>query len=63
MAKKEKSCKSCKYLTEEDTCPNCGSSDFLENFKGIVVIFDPEKSEVAQKLGISSKGKFALKHG
>jgi DNA-directed RNA polymerase subunit E" len=60
---KEKSCKICKYLTTENVCPNCGNEEFTENFKGVVVVLNPENSEVAKKLNISNKGKFALKHG
>jgi DNA-directed RNA polymerase subunit E" len=60
---KEKSCKTCKYLTTENVCPNCGNEEFIENFKGVVVVLNPENSEVAKKLNISNKGKFALKHG
>ncbi len=44
-----------------DQCPNCNSTDLSEDHSGIVIIIDPEKSEIAKKLNINSKGKYALK--
>ena len=32
-----------------------------ESFKGRIVVINPEKSEIAQKLNIPSKGNFAIK--
>ena len=58
---KEKSCKNCKKIYEEDKCPDCGSNDFVEGSKGKVRIFDPEKSEIAKNVGITKKGLYAIK--
>lgn len=59
---KEKACKMCKTIyLEEDKCPNCGSKESTESFKGRIVVINPEKSEIAQKLNIPSKGNFAIK--
>ena len=58
---KEKACRACrKVVLEEKECPNCGSSTFTTFWRGYVVIADPEKSEIAQKMGINSPGKYAL---
>ncbi|MEM4605616.1 MAG: transcription elongation factor subunit Spt4 [Candidatus Pacearchaeota archaeon] len=58
---KEKACLNCKRIYTEQKCPNCGETQFTNVFKGEVEIFEPEKSIVAKKLNINSKGKFAIK--
>lgn len=56
-------CKKCKRLFEEkpQECPYDGSKDFSKTWKGMVLILNPEKSEMAKELGIKDKGRFALK--
>jgi DNA-directed RNA polymerase subunit E" len=57
---KDRACKECSRITNLDVCVICKSptsSDWL----GYVSIIDPENSEVAQKLNITIKGKFALR--
>ena len=63
MAKlKEKACKICKIIYEGgEKCPKCGSKEFTETFKGKIIITNPEKSEVGQKLNLKEKGTFAIK--
>ena len=58
---KQKACKICNTIYEGDKCPKCGSKESTENFKGRIVVFDLEKSEIAKKLGIKEKGNFAIK--
>ena len=58
---KEKACLNCKRIYEEGKCPNCGESVFTESSKGEAVIFNPEKSIIAQSLKVNSKGRFAIK--
>ena len=58
---KKKACKICKTIYEGEKCPNCGSKEFTENFKGELIILNPEKSEVAHNLKITKKGEFAIK--
>ncbi len=58
---KSKACRMCNRIFEGDKCPACGSKEFSESFKGRVVILDPEKSEIANKLKIKRKGNFAVK--
>ena len=48
---KEKACKLCKIIYEgKEKCPKCDSKEFTESFKGKIIVIDPEKSEIAQKL-------------
>ncbi len=58
---KPRACKICNRIYEGDKCPNCGSAESVENFKGRIVVLDAEKSEIAKKLNIKSKGNFAIK--
>ena len=58
---KQKACRICRTIYEGDKCPNCGSKEFTDSFKGRIEVMNPEKSEVAQKLGIKQKGNFAIK--
>lgn len=62
MAKK--ACKNCRRIIEKGkVCPNCKDSELTNNWKGYVVILDPEKSEIAERLGIDKPGKYALRIG
>lgn len=58
---KQKACKICKKIYEGDQCPRCESKEFTDNFKGRIIVLNPEKSEIAQKLKIKGKGNFAIK--
>lgn len=59
---KAKACKICKRIYDEgNKCPRCGSKESSDNFKGRIVVFDSEKSEIAEKLNIKDKGNFAIK--
>lgn len=55
-----KACKKCGYVTEEDTCPICGSPTSRE-WQGYLVVIDHNKSKIAQLMGIATNGKFALR--
>ena len=59
---KPKACKICKKIYDEgNKCPKCGAKESVDSFKGRIVVSNPEKSEIAQKLNINSKGNFAIK--
>lgn len=57
----EKACKKCRKVFEGTKCPDCGSEEFTDSFKGKVVILKPEESEIAKNLKITGKGTFAIK--
>ncbi len=61
MARKQKACVNCKAIFEGQECPNCGESMATEGFEGRIYVFNAEKSEAAQKMGLSKKGEFAIK--
>ena len=58
---KELACRKCKCITTSKVCPSCKSSDLTPDWEGIVVVANPEESRIAKTLGITTKGKYALK--
>jgi len=59
---KEKACKKCHFIVRgKDVCPKCGSRNLSANFSGIVIIIDPENSEIAKRLKINKEGRYALR--
>lgn len=59
---KEKACRNCRLVVEDvNECPNCGETNFTTFWRGYVIITDPEKSEIAKKIGTTRPGKFALR--
>jgi RNA polymerase subunit RPABC4/transcription elongation factor Spt4 len=57
-----KACKICNRIYDTgDKCPNCGSKEATDSFKGRMVVLNPEKSEITPKLKIKEKGNFAIK--
>jgi DNA-directed RNA polymerase subunit E" len=62
MVLKEKACRNCRYILEEgDTCPNCNEKTFTTFWRGYVMVMNPEQSEIAKRMGITRRGKFALR--
>lgn len=60
---KARSCKKCKTIYRgKDACPKCSSKEFTEGFKGKIMVTNPEKSEIANKLNLKEKGEFAIKN-
>jgi len=58
---KKKVCKRCKMFIEGPECPVCKTSQFSNNWQGRLNIIDANKSLVAEKIGIKSKGEYAIK--
>ena len=58
---KQKACKSCRAVYSGDKCPKCGSEESSDNFKGKVIVFNPEESEIAKNSKIKDKGEYAIK--
>ena len=54
-------CRKCKHVTTLKVCPNCKSSDLTPDWNGVVLVVDPSKSEISKTLGITTKGKYAIK--
>jgi len=58
---RELACRKCKMLTNEKACPNDGSTELSHEWSGLIIIINPEKSQVAKTLGIEKPGRYALK--
>jgi|TARA_Y100000031_G_C8060355_1_gene310335 DNA-directed RNA polymerase subunit E" len=56
----KKACKNCRKITEESTCPICHGNELSTRWRGLAVIINPDKSQVAEKLEIKEKGEYAL---
>lgn len=57
----KKACKKCKRLLSGDKCPVCKTSKLTKDWKGRIFIVDPEKSELAKKIGIKEAGEYAIR--
>ncbi len=56
-----KACKACRYVSEtEKICPKC-QGELSEKFSGIVIMLDPDRSEIAKLTGINTVGNYAVK--
>ena len=56
-----KAVKSTKELIEYDQQGKYDSDDLTENFKGKLIVLNPEQSEIAKNVKINKKGIFAIK--
>jgi len=58
----EQACKQCKRIVEDSSeCPVCKNNDLSNSWSGTVMIYDPEDSEIAEKLGIQTPGQYAIR--
>lgn len=53
-------CKNCHLITDKPECPVCGIPT-SRKWRGYVVIFDPMRSQIAQKMSLTKPGEYALK--
>ncbi len=58
---REMACRKCKFVTTGKVCPICKSSDLTPDWNGIALVVDPSHSQIARTLGITEKGKYALR--
>jgi len=57
----EKACTNCHFLTTENICPNCRSTSFTTDWSGIAIVVDPQRSEIAKRIGVKKRGRYAIK--
>ncbi len=57
---RELACRKCLAITQGKVCPVCGSEDLSENWKGLVILFQVEGSDVASVLALKKPGRYAL---
>jgi DNA-directed RNA polymerase subunit E" len=55
-------CKECRYIvqTKEKVCPKC-QGELSDKFSGMVIILDPERSEVAKLINVNVVGSYAVR--
>ena len=46
---------------EGSECPNCKTNQFSTSWQGRLFIVDETKSVIAEKIGLKSKGEYAIK--
>lgn len=56
-----RACRTCKVITEENACPICKSTDLSDDYSGLLIVLNPEGSQLAQKMEIKQEGHYALK--
>ena len=56
-----RACRTCKIITEENMCPICRSTDLSDDFSGLLIILEPENSQLAKKMEIEKEGQYALR--
>lgn len=57
-------CRECHRVLDVDDgeqCPICGSNSLTEDWAGYVVITHPKSSQIAEEMGVTEAGKYALK--
>ncbi len=61
IIKKPFACINCRRITFDTECPEC-KSPTSEDWKGMIIILNPEKSEIAklEEVNIKRYGKFAI---
>lgn len=58
---KKKVCRKCKIFVEGNECPLCHGNEFTESWQGRLYIIDANKSDIAEKIKIKTKGEYAIK--
>lgn len=56
----QKACTHCSRITTKELCPVC-KNPTSTNWSGLLIITDPESSDVAKELGIELAGEYALR--
>jgi len=57
----DKACRECKLIHVGNECPNCSSKESTENWKGHLIVFNAEESEVAKNIKITKNGNYAIR--
>jgi DNA-directed RNA polymerase subunit E" len=54
-------CRECHRIVAGQTCPVCASSNLSDDWSGLVIIVDPQRSIIAEMIGVEVADKYALK--
>jgi len=58
---KKKVCRKCKIFVEGSECPACKGNQFSTSWQGRLYIVNPNKSIIAEKIGMKAQGEYAIK--
>ena len=63
MVKNPFACSECHIILADgiDQCASCPSAPVSSDWTGYVVVLDPSRSEIANRLNIEAPGNYALK--
>lgn len=64
MARVRFVCRDCHRVLDDpdaEICDVCGSTSLTEDWSGYVIITHPAESEIAEEMGVTEPGKYALK--
>ena len=55
-----KACTVCQMISSKDQCPACGNVT-SDNWSGLLIVIDPENSELAHEMKIEIPGEYCLR--
>lgn len=57
-----RACKNCRMIvfTNEKTCPKC-EGELSEKMSGMIIVMEPERSEIAKLASLNALGTYAIK--
>lgn len=56
-----RACRTCKIITDEAACPICKGTDMSDDYSGLLIVLEPEGSQLAEKMEIKQEGRYALR--
>lgn len=56
----QKACTHCSRITTKERCPVCNNITST-NWSGLLIILNPDQSDIAQELNITLPGEYALR--
>lgn len=56
----ERACSRCRCVTFDKVCPLC-KTETSSDWTGLIVVLNPDESDLAKELNISFPGRYALK--
>lgn len=57
---KVKACPECRTITTDPVCPKCKTA-LSDDFSGLAIVMDAERSQVAKVMKITENGRYALR--
>ena len=55
-----RACTACQLISDKDICPACGNAT-SDNWSGLLIVIDPEESELAREMNIEIPGEYCLR--